>query len=134
HDALLVSWAVAFFGMLVVPVAMQRRRPEWIQMAYGAIYTNCLMVTIAALAMVFALVSHDFSVSYVAQVGSRATPLFYTVISLWSALEGSILLWAFILSVYTVAFAVWSRRESNEGQLAWYSLGVLFIVNSFFLL
>ena len=41
--------------------------------------------------MVTALVTHDFSVSYVAQVGSRSTPLFYTIISLWGALEGSIL-------------------------------------------
>ena len=55
------------------------------------------LVTVAALAMIYALVTHDFSVAYVAQVGSRATPLFYTVISLWGALEGSILFWAWVL-------------------------------------
>lgn len=48
----------------------------------------------AAGAMERALVSHDFSLVYVADNGSRATPLLYTAAALWGALEGSILLWA----------------------------------------
>src|SRR6185503_11232212 len=89
----------------------------------------------AFIAMERALITHDFSVSYVAQVGSRETPLFYTVISLWSALEGSILLWAMILSCYTALLARWSRRRDppNDPQ-ALYGLGTLLFVNIFFLL
>ena len=64
---------------------------------FAAVYTNFLLVTIAAVSMVVALVTHDFSVSYVAAVGSRSTPLLFTVISLWGALEGSILFWAWVL-------------------------------------
>ena len=47
----------------------------------------------ANLLMVYALLTHDFSVSYVAQVGSRSVPTWVTVVSLWSSLEGSILFW-----------------------------------------
>ena len=130
HDALLVAWVVALFGMIVVPIAVSRRRPEWIQMAYGAIYTNCLLVTIAALAMVVALVTHDFSVSYVAQVGSRATPLFYTVISLWGALEGSILFWAWVLGLYSVG-VVWINHR-RPGNLVPYAAAALLAVSLFF--
>lgn len=50
-----------------------------------------------------ALLGHDFSVSYVAQVGSRATPLHITIVSLWSSLEGSILFWGLVLGLYTLA-------------------------------
>ena len=56
----------------------------------------------ANLTMVYALVTHDFSVKYVAQVGSRATPLVFTIVSLWSALEGSILFWGAILGIYVL--------------------------------
>jgi cytochrome c-type biogenesis protein CcmF len=64
-----------------------------------------LMLACAALscvALVWALVSHDFSVRYVAENGARAVPLYYTVISLWAALEGSLLLWLLVLTGYAV--------------------------------
>ncbi len=43
--------------------------------------------------MVRALITRDFDLAYVQQVGSRSTPVLYNVTALWSALEGSILLW-----------------------------------------
>jgi cytochrome c-type biogenesis protein CcmF len=92
------------------------------------------LVAAAFLLMEYALVTHDFSVEYVAQVGSRETPLFYTIISLWSALEGSILLWALILASYTalVARSVGRDGQSTPNDVA-YALGTLFLVNVFFL-
>ena len=68
--------------------------------------------------MVYALVTHDFSVGYVSQVGSRATPLFYTIISLWGALEGSIVLWAWMLSLYCLLVILRHRENARELALA----------------
>ncbi|MYA32095.1 MAG: heme lyase CcmF/NrfE family subunit [Gemmatimonadales bacterium] len=61
--------------------------------------------------MEVALLTHDFSVEYVARVGSRETPTYYTAISLWSSLEGSILFWGWILAGYGALFAFTRRRE-----------------------
>ena len=80
--------------------------------------------------MVFALVTHDFSVSYVAQVGSRATPLFYTIISLWGALEGSILFWAWVLALYSTLVVALNRQRA--GTLVPYAAMVLLIISLFF--
>jgi cytochrome c-type biogenesis protein CcmF len=90
----------------------------------------------AVWAMEVALLTHDFSVSYVAQIGSLETPLFYTVISLWSALQGSLLLWAAILATYTALLARWFGRQPARAEqtAAPYTLGTLFVVNAFFLL
>src|SRR5205814_1472722 len=55
------------------------------------------LVVIAALSMMFALATHDFSILYVAENNARETPTFYSIISLWAVLEGSILLWTAIL-------------------------------------
>jgi cytochrome c-type biogenesis protein CcmF len=92
-------------------------------------------VLFAVWAMEIALVTHDFSVSYVAQIGSLETPLFYTVISLWGALQGSLLLWATILAIYTALLARWFARQPARADdtAAPYTLGALFIVNAFFL-
>jgi cytochrome c-type biogenesis protein CcmF len=87
---------------------------------------------VANLAMIYGLVTHDFSIGYVAQVGSRATPLLFTVISLWSALEGSILFWGWVLAFYA-ALAMWLTR-SKLGALGAYANAVLLFVSAFFYL
>src|SRR4029078_948643 len=87
-------------------------------------------MTAAALAMISALVTHDFSVSYVAQVGSRETPLFYTILSLWGALEGSILFWAWVLSFY--GMLVVAINKSRAGNLVPYAAMTLLAISLFF--
>ena len=52
---------------------------------------------LAVFAMERALITRDFDVQYVAEVGSHRTPALYNVAALWSSLEGSILLWHVIL-------------------------------------
>jgi cytochrome c-type biogenesis protein CcmF len=89
-------------------------------------------VAAAVVLMEIALIGHDFSVKYVADVGSRETPLYYTIISLWGALEGSILLWALLLSAYTVAFVLLSR--GRFAAIRPYAIGIMLTVSTFFLL
>jgi cytochrome c-type biogenesis protein CcmF len=130
HGALLISVAVIVLGIGAGVMAGRLRTQDWINAVYSAVYTNFVLVTIATGAMVVALVTHDFSVSYVAQVGSRATPLFYTIISLWSALEGSILFWGWVLSLYA-AVVVWGNRR-RAGVLVPWSATALLSVSLFF--
>ena len=56
-----------------------------------------------------ALITHDFSLTYVGENNSRSTPLMYSITGMWSALAGSILLWGIILGVYVTAM-VWRFR------------------------
>jgi len=130
HNALLVSLATVVLGVFITPVAIRTGRREWLQLAYGTVYTNFLLVSIATVSMVVALVTHDFSVSYVAAVGSRSTPLLFTVISLWGALEGSILFWAWVLALYATA-VVWFHHR-RPGNLVPYAAMTLLAVAAFF--
>ena len=130
HNALLVSVAVVALGVLITPAAIRTGRRDWLQLTYGAVYANFLLVSIATMSMVVALVTHDFSVSYVAAVGSRSTPLLFTVISLWGALEGSILFWAWVLALYATA-VVWFHHK-RPGNLVPYAAMTLLAVAAFF--
>ncbi|HEY8209792.1 MAG TPA: heme lyase CcmF/NrfE family subunit [Myxococcaceae bacterium] len=85
---------------------------------------------LANLTMVQALVRHDFSVTYVSHVGSRATPLLFTVVSLWSALEGSILFWGIILGAYVLAFTLIHRKDQPQAMSL--SIGTMLLVATFF--
>jgi cytochrome c-type biogenesis protein CcmF len=81
--------------------------------------------------MVAALVTHDFSIAYVAQVGNRSTPLLYTIASLWGALEGSILFWAGLLALLTALLALRTATRDEDRLPA--AFAVLFGLLVFFL-
>ncbi len=93
-------------------------------------YFNFFAMSLACLAMVYALLTNDFSVSYVAHVGAKETPRFFAAISLWSSLEGSILLWGFILSAYT-ALCTYTYRNEYPHLMPWVLI-TLFAIGIFF--
>ena len=68
---------------------------------------------VACVALERALLSHDFSVRFVAENGARSMPVYYTITSLWAALDGSLLLWLLLLCGYAalLARAVPARAE-----------------------
>ncbi|HMN08573.1 MAG TPA: heme lyase CcmF/NrfE family subunit [Gemmatimonadaceae bacterium] len=132
YNALMVALAVAAFGVVAVPIGIRRSRESLIHATYSATYAVFALVSVATFAMIFALVTHDFSVGYVAQVGSRATPLFYTIISLWGALEGSILFWAWVLALLSALVVFWNR--DREGALIPYTTMVMLATSVFFLI
>lgn len=124
---------MSVYGIVAAVFGLTRQRPAWVTSALQAVYVNFALLTISVGAMIFALVTHDFSVGYVAQVGSRATPVFYTVISLWGALEGSILFWGWVLAMYS-AVVVYSNRTRAGGLVPWSAVALLTICLFFFIL
>ena len=132
YDALAVALGVALFGVLAAAFAARRGEAALGALVRGCVFTLFGLTSAAVLAMVYGLVSHDFSISYVAQVGSRSTPLFFTIISLWGALEGSILFWAWVLSLWAM-LVVWRNREV-PGRLIPYTGVALLGISAFFLI
>ncbi len=132
YTAVAAAFVVAVYGCVAAVVGVRRRDLALVRSARSAVYTNFGLLTIANLAMVYGLVVHDFSIDYVAQVGSRATPLYFTIISLWSSLEGSILFWGWVLSAYTAAALHFSGRHLRE--LGAYANAVLLGIGIFFYL
>ncbi|MFT5680097.1 MAG: cytochrome c-type biogenesis protein CcmF [Myxococcota bacterium] len=130
RTAILVALAACSTGAVVGFVGGAKGSKEawrWSRLMAYLFFGAC---TTALLLMEYALITHDFSVSYVASVGSTTTPLWVTIVSLWSSLEGSILLWAFVLSGYTALFAYQTRDRYPE-HTPW-ALGVTLTVGVFF--
>ena len=102
----------------------------------GLRWTRRLAATFAAsliganIVMEYALLRHDFTVKYVDQVGSTASPTYITIVSLWSSLEGSILFWGFILGIYLLGFLISTRGKHEE--MTPYALAAILAVGTFF--
>ena len=128
-----IALVMAVYGIVTAVIGLTRNRPAYVASAFQTVYVNFALMTLAIGAMIYALVTHDFSIGYVAQVGSRTTPLLYTVISLWGALEGSILFWGWVLAMYS-AVVVWTNRHRVGGLVPWSTVALLSICCFFFIL
>ena len=132
QGAVLVALLAASFGVVVGFVAGARQSLRLLQLTERAAYVFAGAMVVANVVMMRALLAHDFSVSYVAQVGSRASPTWVTIVSLWSSLEGSILFWGAILGAYVAAFTYFNRQAYREYMA--YALGTILFVAAFFAL
>jgi len=130
-SALQIALLVSVLGAVLLSYGAHAQRATMLRAGFAGVFTAFGMVTLATIAMLIALVSHDFSVSYVAQVGSRSTPLFFTIISLWGALEGSILFWAFLLFGFA-ALVVHVHRGDRSRTLP-FAAATLLVIGVFFL-
>ncbi|MEL6345819.1 MAG: heme lyase CcmF/NrfE family subunit [Myxococcota bacterium] len=131
RSAVLLALAACSVGAVTGIVGGARNSAEAWRWSRIMAYTAFFAMLAAIGLMEYALITHDFSVSYVAQVGSTRTPLWVSIVSLWSSLEGSILLWAFVLASYIGAFA-WLTRDRYPEHTAW-ALGVSQAVGIFFM-
>jgi cytochrome c-type biogenesis protein CcmF len=131
HIGVLLSLTAAGVGALVCVAGIRKKRSDWLRSA--GLYAGLLFggAVLATVAMQRALITHDFSIAYVAANSSRQTPLLYTITGMWSALAGSILLWGLILSGYVAAVAVRFRKSAGDPLVGWAML-VLFVVAAFF--
>src|ERR671923_2034847 len=120
---LMVSLAVTVYGIAAAALGARLGRWEFVASAYRAVLWLCGLVTVAALLLVAALITYDFSIAYVARNTLRGTPLYYRVTALWGSLEGSLLLWEWLLSFFSAAVVVSQRRKLRE--LMPYAVAVL---------
>jgi cytochrome c-type biogenesis protein CcmF len=84
--------------------------------------------------MEWALVSHDFSLKYVADNNASGTPVLFSVTGLWAALEGSILLWLLVLGGYLAYVAVKFRDRASDPIVAVATIVGLVVALFFFAL
>ncbi len=91
-----------------------------------------VFVGIAIACLTYSFIINDFSVLYVAQHSNSQLPVAYRVAAVWGGHEGSLLLWAFILTLWTVAVAAFSKHLPLE--MVARVLGVMGLVSVGFLL
>ena len=123
--------AASLLGIAVTALGLTGRRPRWGRAARQLTFIMAAAAVAGVAVMERALITRDFGVKFVADHGSSSTPPVFNVATLWSALEGSILLWVLILCGYTVAVAVRFRSRGDDPMVAW-ALLVMFAVSAFF--
>ena len=121
-------------GALTIAYGLVRKKPELLRLSTAYALLVLLGGAICVVAMERALITRDFTVLYVAQNGSSRTPALYNFATLWGALEGSIILWSFILGGYTAVVVLKFRSRLTDPLVGWAVLTMLVVCAFFFFL
>jgi len=131
YAALLTAFIVAAYASVASFAGARAKIPElWLSARHGVIATFALTST-ASGALLYALLSRDFGVRYVAEYTNSSLSVPYTVAAFWAGQAGSLLLLTWLLSLFGVAVLIQSR-ERNRALLP-YVLTVTMSVEAFFL-
>ena len=130
---LLVGFLAAFFGAFAAAVGARRSDVKTLRLVPRFVVLSVAMAAAAFAVMEWAMITRDFSLLYVQKVGSYSTPALYNFAAVWSALEGSILMWVLVLAGYVAAVAWWMRKRFTEPLVGW-ALAVLLAVLAYFFL
>jgi cytochrome c-type biogenesis protein CcmF len=113
HFALILGLCMALLQAVVPLLGATRGIPGWIAAARPAVFAHLGFVAMSYACLTYAFVTHDFSVAYVANNSNSALPLLYRISGVWGAHEGSLLLWALILALWSGAVSLFSRSVSK---------------------
>ena len=128
---LLAAFIVCAYAAAASVAGARRRSRPLIESGIGAFYLLAAIMTAASAVIVYAFVSGDYSIRYVARYSDSVQPLFYKITSYWGGLDGSIMFWVFLLSIFGSA-AVYVNRERHR-ELVPYVVAVIAVVEMFFL-
>ncbi|MFN8545445.1 MAG: heme lyase CcmF/NrfE family subunit [Candidatus Binatia bacterium] len=129
--AVSLAFLFAVFAVGAALAGALLRRGDLVRAAEHAAYAVFGLVLIAVVVLLRALLAHDFSLEYVAAYSSSTLPLQYTVAALWGGQKGSLLFWAFVLTLFTTVVQL-QNRDQNRDLMPWVT-ATLMIIAVFFL-
>lgn len=131
--ALLLALIAGGWTVVVGFAGARTGSEETIRSAEGAMKAAALALTVAAGSLAVLLLQKDFSVEYVAQYTSRSLSVFYTVGAFWAGQAGSLLLWAWVLSLIGAA-VVFQNRARNRDLMPWVTVTIGVVIVFFTIL
>ena len=132
--SLLAALMTALVLGLIPMIGTYTGNRRFMAVSTSAALIQCLLTIIAFGILTSAFIVQDFSVEYVANNSNSLLPMGYRYSAVWSAHEGSLLLWELILALWTAAVALFSKRLPEVFRarvlavLGWISVGFLLFI------
>jgi len=127
---LLLALIVCVYGIGVSLYGARTGRLEFSDSGRRAVYALAIVLTVAFAVLELAFLRNDFAFNTVADTSSRTTPTFYRAAAVWSSQEGSLLLWAWLLSLWSSLALFLVRRRMRD--VAAYATAILLGFGAFF--
>jgi cytochrome c-type biogenesis protein CcmF len=112
--AILVSFCLAIFSIAASLTGKYTKRPFLVISAERSVYAICALLTVAAGILIYSLIAGDYRLAYVAAHSNKDMPTVYKFTAWWGGQEGSLLLWSWLLSVYSSIIVFGNRRKLRD--------------------
>lgn len=125
--ALYAALYFSIVGMALSWVAGKTQSRRFLQSSRWATYATVGSIATASSVLMHALLTHDFSIQYVASFSDQTMPLFYLIGAMWGGQAGSLLFWTSIVA-FSTASCVYINRNNYQDMMPWVSfvsLGVI---------
>jgi cytochrome c-type biogenesis protein CcmF len=132
YGALLLTLAAGLWATVASFVGARQRRPELVHSARNAMLVTGGLSTLAAGLLLILLLTHNFQVKYVYEHVSTYLKPAYVLAAFWAGMEGSQLLWLWLLAIFSALLVL--RRPTWDRELRPYAMGVLAFTQAFFAL
>jgi len=126
---LALAFLTAIFAAVAALVGRDGDR-RWVDISRRAVYGLFVLLTLCVAMIEIAFASDDFSFNIVQQHSSIETPTFYKLAAMWSSQEGSLLLWAWVLSI-AASLALYATRDKLR-EIVPYATAVMAGIAAFF--
>ena len=131
HFALILALVLSLVQAVVPLVGARRNSMALMAVGRPAAQGQFFFILFSYVCLTWAFITSDFSVQLAASNSHAETPLMYKITGVWGNHEGSLLLWAMSLSLWTVAVTVFSRHLPDAFLAR--VLGVLGMVSAGFI-
>ncbi len=118
HFSLVCAWLLSMYGLLAGFWGAKSGKQSLIRSARNSVYLCCLFSVVSFLALAQAFLVHDYRYVYVWQTSNNAMPPMYLFSAIWGGMDGSMLLWAVIMTIFA-ATVVWRSHKVPRDLLAW---------------
>ncbi len=132
YYSLLIAFFISAYSSLVAFIGARTNREDMLASATNASLTVFGFLTLASAALLYGLITNDFSIEYIARYTSRSLPLVYTITGFYAGQDGSLLFWAWLLSFFT-ALVIYQNRNKNH-VLKPYVMSIMMALTFFFVL
>jgi cytochrome c-type biogenesis protein CcmF len=127
---LLLALAVCAYGIFASLYSVRSGRVEFSESARRSVYALAGILTVAFVVLEIAFLRNNFAFNTVADTSSRTTPAFYRAAAVWSSQEGSLLLWAWLMSLWASLALFLTRGRMRD--VAAYATAIMLGFGGFF--
>jgi len=124
--------AFTLLAMGLLLAGLGRNNLRLVQAGKRGLLSAAAATTLASIALGYLFLTDNFQVEYVASYSDRALPLFYKLTAFWAGQKGSLLFWAWVLSLFT-ALVIFNNRRERDDRSSPYVYLVLAATLGFFL-
>ena len=111
---LIIALSTAIAQLIIPLMGFVLKIKSLVSLAKPLAFAQSIWLAISISILIYGLITDDFSIKYIAENSNTNLPDMFKVSATWGAHEGSLLLWSFILSLWTVAVAIFSKQVPRE--------------------